>query len=180
MDFYVELGAKFTNIIFLGDFNIHVLDIESIDGEQFTDMHEALGLQQHDTQPTHTSGHILDHVITEYGNSFGIDQIINDTHFSDHSAIIIETKTPRIPITECTKKFRNWKKVSTLELGERFNQPNWDGIDDDINLDGALEYFVTKVNGVLEDLILERTIKVKICKSQPWFSEKFKTSKKFI
>ena len=44
LDFYVEFGAKFTNIIFLGDFNIHVLDIESIHGEQFTDMCEALGL----------------------------------------------------------------------------------------------------------------------------------------
>ena len=81
---YVELGAKFTNIIFLGDFNIHVLDIESIDGEQFTDMCEALGLQQHVTQPTHTSGHILVLVITEYGNSFGIDWLIHDTYFSDH------------------------------------------------------------------------------------------------
>ena len=40
---------------------------------------------------------------------------------SDHSAIIIETKIPRIPITECTTKFRNWKKVSSLELNERFN-----------------------------------------------------------
>ena len=44
LDFYVELGATFTNIIFQGNFNIHVLDIESIDGEQFTDMCEALGL----------------------------------------------------------------------------------------------------------------------------------------
>ena len=50
-----------------------MLDIESIDGEQFTDICEALGLQKHVTQPTHTSGHILDLVITEYGNSFGID-----------------------------------------------------------------------------------------------------------
>ena len=38
LDFYVELGAKFTNIIFLGDFNIHLLDMESTVGEEFTDM----------------------------------------------------------------------------------------------------------------------------------------------
>ena len=56
-----------------------------------------------------------------------------------------------------------------MELGERFNQLNWDGIHDNIDLDDALDYFVTKVNGVLEDLLTERTIKVKICKSQPWF-----------
>ena len=80
-------------------------------------------------------------------------------------------------MTECTTKFRNWKKVSTLELGERFDQLNWDGIDDNTDLDTALEYFVTKVNGVLEDLIPEKTTKVKICRSQPWFSEKLKTSK---
>ena len=39
---------------------------------------------------------------------------------------------------------------------------------------------MTKVNGVLEDLIPERTSKIKICKSQPWFSDKLKTSKKFM
>ena len=83
-------------------------------------------------------------VITEYGNSFGIDWIIHDTYFSDDSALTIETKIPRIPMTECTTKFRNWKKVSTLELGERIDQLNWDGIDDDTNLDYVLEYFVTK------------------------------------
>ena len=44
LDFYIELNAKFTNIIFLGDLNMHVLDMESIVGEQFTDMCEALGL----------------------------------------------------------------------------------------------------------------------------------------
>ena len=83
-------------------------------------------------------------------------------------------------MTECTTKFRNWKKVSTLELGKRFNQLNWDRIDDDIDLDDTLEYFVTYINGVLEDLIPDRTTKVKICRSQPWFSEKLKTSKTFM
>ena len=84
-------------------------------------------------------------VITEYGNSFGRDQIIHDTYFLNHSALIIETKILRIPMTECTTKFRNCKKVSTLELGERFDQLNSDGKDDDTDLDDALEYFVTKV-----------------------------------
>ena len=60
---------------------MHLLDMESIVGETFTDMYKVLGLQQHVPQPTHISGHILDLVITEYGNSFGMDQIIHDTYF---------------------------------------------------------------------------------------------------
>ena len=43
-------------------------------------------------------------------------------------------------MTEYTTKFRNWKKVSILELGEQFDQLNWDGIDDDTDLDDVLEY----------------------------------------
>ena len=58
-----------------------MLDIESSVGEQFRDMSEALGLQQHVTQPTDISGHILDLVITEYCNSFGTDWVIHDTYF---------------------------------------------------------------------------------------------------
>ena len=62
--------------------------------------------------------------------------------------------------------------VSTLELGERFDQLNWDGIDDNTDLDDPLEYFVTKVNEVLEDLIPEKkTAKVKTHRSQPWLCE---------
>ena len=59
-------------------------------------------------------------------------------------------------MTECTTKFRNWKKVSTFELGERLDQLNWVGIDDDPDLDDALGYFVMKVNEVFEDLIPEK------------------------
>ena len=64
----------------------------------------------------HISGHILNLLITEYGNSFGIDQLIQDTYFWDHSALIIETKISRIPMTECTKK---------LGTGKRFQHWNW-------------------------------------------------------
>ena len=143
-------------------------------------MCEALGLLQHVTQPTHISGHILDLVVTEYDNSFVIDWIIHDTYFLDHSALIIKTKIPRISMTECTTKFRNWKKVSILVLGERFDQLNWDGIGNDTDLDDALEYFVTNVNEVLEDVIPEKTAKVKTHRSQPWCSEIPKTSKKVM
>ena len=52
-------------------------------------------------------------------------------------------------MTECTTKFRNWKSL-ILELGERFDHLNLDGIDNDTDLDDALEYFVTNVNEVLE------------------------------
>ena len=77
-------------------------------------------------------------------------------------------------------KFRNWKKITILELGETFNQLNWERIDNDTDLDDSLEYFVTKVNEVLEDLIPNKTAKVKTCRSQRWFSEILKTSKKFM
>ena len=63
-----------------------------------------------------------------------------------------------------------------MELGERSDQINWDGIDNNTDLDDALEYFVTKVNEVLEDVIPEKTAKVKTCRPPPWFSKILKTS----
>ena len=39
---------------------------------------------------------------------------------------------------------------------------------------------MAKVIEVLEDIIPEKTAKVKTCRSQPWFSEILKTSKKFM
>ena len=66
-----------------------------------------------------------------------------------------------------------------MELVERFDQLNWD---DNTDLDDGLEYFVTKVNEVPEDLIpaKKKKAKVKTHRSQPWFSEILQTSKKLM
>ena len=48
-----------------GDFNIHVDCSEKSDAAEFIDLLQSADLQQHVHWPTHTSGHTLDHVISD-------------------------------------------------------------------------------------------------------------------
>ena len=52
------------SLILSGDFNFH-MDIASVrDARVFSDLPTSMGLKQHVTVPTHTSGHTLDLLIT--------------------------------------------------------------------------------------------------------------------
>ena len=64
------LMTNYTNLVLLGDFNIHTLDTENPNSTTCNDMMEALGLQQHIDKPTHKLGNILDLIYTESLNRF--------------------------------------------------------------------------------------------------------------
>ena len=49
----------------MGDFNMHIDNMENPDAQVFLDMIMAFGLENHVAFPTHRSGHTLDLVITE-------------------------------------------------------------------------------------------------------------------
>ena len=59
------LITNYTNLVLLGDFNIHTQDIESADSIAYNSMMEALGLSQHIKKPTHRLGNTLDLIYTD-------------------------------------------------------------------------------------------------------------------
>ena len=64
-----NIPGSFSNMIVLGDFNIHINDKNDNDAGIFVDTITALGFNQHVTFPTHWVGNILDCVFTETCNS---------------------------------------------------------------------------------------------------------------
>ena len=75
------------NPIILGDFNLHLNDINSDDAMNLQDTMDALELIQHVNFATHCSGNILDHIYTEEASSIKIDQCIQLEYISDHRII---------------------------------------------------------------------------------------------
>ena len=59
------LIANYTNLILLGDFNIHTQDTENPSSITYNDMMEALGLKQYIDKPTHKLVNALDLIYTE-------------------------------------------------------------------------------------------------------------------
>ena len=52
----MSLIPKYNSVMLLGDFNMHIEDISSLDNIIFNDTMEALGLIQHVNSPTHKQG----------------------------------------------------------------------------------------------------------------------------
>ena len=46
LELYMELGTTCTNLIIMGDFSIHVYDMDNSDAEQFNDVCTGVGLEQ--------------------------------------------------------------------------------------------------------------------------------------
>ena len=65
MELLLDIVASNTNLVILGDFNIHVNDVDDPNTSIFLDTMTALGLKQHIKGPTHKSGNCLNLIFTE-------------------------------------------------------------------------------------------------------------------
>ena len=65
MEFMADVIAEYSNLIVVGDFNIHINKENDPNASIFMDTNVALGLKQHTKGSTHRSGNCLDLVFTE-------------------------------------------------------------------------------------------------------------------
>ena len=86
------LITNYTNLVLLGDFNIHTQDTESGDSIAYNDMMEALGLTQHIEKPTHRLGNTLDLIYTESLDRVRVIYSFLGNFISDHRMVGIEPK----------------------------------------------------------------------------------------
>lgn len=87
-DLLTTLCTTSANIIILGDFNIHVDTPSCHLAAEFLHLLDCLNLTQYVVVPTHTRGHTLDLVITNY--TLISNLLVFDLGVSDHKAISME------------------------------------------------------------------------------------------
>ena len=75
-------------VIFCGDFNVHVNKPEESETRKFMNIIESAGLKQHVTDKTHIKGNTLDLVITEDECSLIRDHVVAD-YLSDHAVVLL-------------------------------------------------------------------------------------------
>ena len=76
-----------TNLVVLGDINIHVNDTSNPNTNIFLDTMTALGLKQHVVGPTHKSGNCPDLIFTEELSRAKAVGCSKDMFMSDDSSI---------------------------------------------------------------------------------------------
>ena len=86
----MDVTSKHNNTLTQGDFNIHMDDLEDADWCPLHDTINAFNLKQELNIPTHNLGHILDLIITENSEEYGVEKIIPSPYLSDHWFITIQ------------------------------------------------------------------------------------------
>jgi len=123
--FLTHLSTLSPNIILLGDFNIHMDNVDNTLTKDFTSCLDSFGLHQYINFPTHTKGHILDLICCS-----GVTPInckADPFPFSDHMLLsfsinlsLSKSKLPRTitfrNIKDITITFRNIKDINLDNL----------------------------------------------------------------
>ena len=72
----------------MGDFKIHLDNINDPDAVKLLDLLESFGLQQQVTRSTHTHGHILDFTISHFSDQIVKSTPVVDCFISDHASLV--------------------------------------------------------------------------------------------
>ena len=101
--------TSYTNVILLGDFNIHTQDIENPDLITYNDTMGALGLQQHRDKPTHKCGNTLDLIYMESLDRVRVIHSFIGNFISNHRVVGIELEIRKQLEKHQSTKHRNYK-----------------------------------------------------------------------
>src|ERR1700730_10467952 len=98
-----DLATSPSEFVAMGDFNIHLDDPVDTYSTSLKTLLETFDLKQHISSPTHTSGHILDLLITKSTSSISSPGL-TEFFLSDHKAVNFQISTTVIHSTCRTKK----------------------------------------------------------------------------
>ena len=87
LDLVSQLVLDCKELIIAGDINMHINDVSSPDGQQFTDLCTAIGLNQWITFLTHKLGNSLDLIMTKVLSSVKLLDITPGPFISDHCGV---------------------------------------------------------------------------------------------
>jgi hypothetical protein len=168
-DFFLlleEIVPKFSNLMVMGDFNLHIKD-DNNTIEEFNNSLYALGLVQHVNFPTHVHGQSLDLVITEVANGIDILSCEPSLFLSDHCAVKVITKVRKENIVSKSVVFRNFKDMDDIQFSDDLSQISICSE----SVDKCIEQFEDEIKNLLNKHAPMKE-KMQIYRApKPWFNE---------
>ena len=110
---YLELVVTTPHkLIIGGDFNIHVEDPNDSESKKFLSLIESMSLKNNIWTPTHTSGHVLDLLITRKNDNLLLRDPEIRYFISDHAFIRVSTVFPKPEVQVKKISFRKIKDIN--------------------------------------------------------------------
>ena len=169
-EFMVDIIADSSNIVVMGDFNIHVNCDDDPNAVIFSDTMKAIGLHQHVTGPTHRSGNTLDLIFTEELSKIKLKSCKSTVFVSDHTAVhcILD-----IQYDEPSKQEMTFRKLSSINIEKFIEDIPIISLDiEDLNtLVSSLEM---GLRSTLDLHAPELTKFITVRKKKPWYNEELR------
>ena len=143
--FMEETIPKYSNLLILGDFNLHINEETSAISD-FKDSLFAMGLEQHVDFSTHVGGNSLDLVITEVVGGVEVLSCQTDVFISDHCVVKIITNVKKENIKSQTVSRRNFKDIDKSAFGHDLNEISIEC--EDVN--AYVQQFETTIGSILD------------------------------
>ena len=102
-------------ILFTGDFNIHIDNPRDSDAIKFADLLESFAVQQHVKGSTHKEGHTLDLIITRCSEIVLAAPPKDDRFISDHVSVCCRLIPEKPPAVEKLVTYRKYRSID-MEL----------------------------------------------------------------
>ena len=167
MELLVDIVTSNTNMVVLGNFNIHVNDIDDPNAGIFLDTMMALGLKQHVKGPTHKSANCLDLIFTEEMSRTKAIGCSQNMFVSDHSSIQCVLNIPK---EDCAQKEVTYRKLKDVDLSQRVKDMSLEEIKTE-KLDEMVVMLEENVLTALNNQAPEVTKVITERKKKPWFGK---------
>ena len=179
VDFLEENLPKFSNIIIMGDFNIHINKPEINDNMQFIDILQALNLQQWIPFSTHKDGNILDLIISEDGGIMTVTNVTQQHFISDHRLI---TAHLNIDSSKVEMKRITYRKLKDIQPHEITANTDFDSIIENphLHLDDIISEFDNQISNMLSTLAPLKSKTFPVRDSRAWYTDELRLLKKSL
>ena len=87
LEFHISANI---DLIFVGDFNIHIDDLNDVNSIHFLKLLNTFNLCQHVSFPTQNSEHVLDLIITNGSSNLFTCPFLLDTYISDQKTVCVD------------------------------------------------------------------------------------------
>ena len=117
--FLIQSEVSDKNVIYMGDFNLWMNDLNDGDARRFTEILHNFDLINHVNAPTYDSGRILDLIITKNcSNLLGDIEVEPACTISDHRLITSTLNLRKVPKLVKTIFFRNKSNINSNDFAQ--------------------------------------------------------------
>ena len=113
LEFHISANI---DLVFVGDFNIHIDDLNDVNSIHFLKLLSTFNLCQHVSFSTHNSGHVLDLIITNASSNLFTCPFLLDTYISNPKTVCVDIDIPKPNINKVTFSYRPINKINFTDF----------------------------------------------------------------